>query len=275
MIYASYGYPDGVGAWYMARKLKKPFSITLHRGDLAYWARRPLIREQMIRMIREADSVIIVAEQLKSMLPGGIPHNRVFVVSNGVDRQTFRPMDQMQARRELGLPEGATVFSSVGNSFRRKGCFELMAAFDRLGMKESFLLIVGRDPADGPALDAERKRLPSADRIILTGEIENRLLPTYYAATDVYCLVSHSEGWPCSVMEALSCGKPCIVTPESAGEFITEDLGIVTRYPDLTDAMSQAVQKDWDIEKILAFADDNDWDKVAARTEEILLHVRK
>lgn len=273
MIYASYGYPDGVGAWMLARRLGKPFSITLHRGDLMYWAKRPLVREQMAAMIRSADSVILVSHQLRDHLPQSV-HNRVFIVSNGVDTETFRPIDSYQARKALSIPTERKVLFSVGNSFRRKGYFELVRAIHAISDSKLFLLIAGKDPDEQEALESLVESLGEGSRVKLLGEIPNNRLPLYYASADLYCLASHSEGWPCSVMEALSCGKPCVVTPKAAGEFINPGIGIVVEHSKLSQGIEKALGQKWNSAKIRAFAKQHTWDSVARKTE-LIFKIRK
>ncbi len=50
------------------------------------------------------------------------------------------------------------------------------------------------------------------DRVTFTGQISNRDLPRYYHMADLYVSPSHVDGSSVSLMEALACGLPCLVS---------------------------------------------------------------
>jgi len=259
IIDAHFGWPDGYGAWSIAERHKKKFSITLRGKDITYWPKKFLIGSKLSKMLNRSDIVIFVSNFLKEKtnICKGI------IIPNGIETPKFKPFNKKESRERLGLEFNKKIFLTVGNDFKRKGYFELINAFDKLGIKDKLLLVIGYDKKEMNNLKKEIKRLNSRLCIKLLKELPHHLLPQYYSASDVYCLVSHSEGWPNSVMEALACGKPCVVTKEAAGEFITKDLGIVTDYQNLTGNLEKALNKKWDKQKILKFARENSWDKTA------------
>jgi glycosyltransferase involved in cell wall biosynthesis len=50
------------------------------------------------------------------------------------------------------------------------------------------------------------------DRVIFAGRVEYAGLPAYYQAADLYVSASHSDGSSVSLMEALGCGCPVLVS---------------------------------------------------------------
>ncbi len=73
------------------------------------------------------------------------------------------------------------------------------------------LLLLGGG-SQGPAI---RKILMSggvADRVTFPGHINNADLPRYYQMADIYISPSHVDGSSVSLMEALACGLPCLVS---------------------------------------------------------------
>jgi glycosyltransferase involved in cell wall biosynthesis len=50
------------------------------------------------------------------------------------------------------------------------------------------------------------------DRVTFAGQISNRDLPRYYHMADLYISPSHVDGSSVSLMEALACGLPCLVS---------------------------------------------------------------
>lgn len=263
IIDAHFAWPDGYGSLLISEKYQKRFSITLRGKDINYWLKKSLTKDKIKKILRKSDLIISVSENLKKAKIKNIK-----VVPNGIDTIRFKPFNKKEARRKLNLSKNQKIFLTIGNDFKRKGYFKLIKAFDNLDIKGKLLLVIGYDKSEFKSLKKKISSLKSRDKIRLLGEISNKELPLYYSLADIYCLVSHSEGWPNSVMEALACGKPCVVTKEAAGEFITRDLGIITDYNSLTDNLKKALDKKWNTSKILKFAKNNSWDKTARKIYE-------
>ncbi len=52
----------------------------------------------------------------------------------------------------------------------------------------------------------------AGDQVIFVGQAANHDLPSYYRACDLYVSASHSDGSSVSLMEALACGRPALVS---------------------------------------------------------------
>ncbi len=133
-------------------------------------------------------------------------------VGNGRDPALFRPdpAARRRIRAELGVPDGQVVIAAVSRLVRHKGYPELLAALDHVPGAE--LWVVGdRLPSDRgldltPALDAA----VSAGRARRLGYRTD--VPAIMAAADIFCLPSHFEGLPMSVIEAMLTGLPVVAT---------------------------------------------------------------
>jgi glycosyltransferase involved in cell wall biosynthesis len=63
------------------------------------------------------------------------------------------------------------------------------------------------------------------DRVTFAGQISQADLPRYYRMADVYISPSHVDGSSVSLMEALACGLPCLVSDIPANkEWVTENV---------------------------------------------------
>ena len=139
-----------------------------------------------------------------------IPDDRVFFISNGVDGELFRPApDRKGLRKELGLPEESFLFLFVGNDFINKGLHQAIEGLARTDpADDARLVVVGRDLRE-PYIELARK-LGVEDRVIFVGARGD--VERYYAAVDVFVLLSNYEAFGNVVMESLSCGTPVVIT---------------------------------------------------------------
>jgi glycosyltransferase involved in cell wall biosynthesis len=81
-------------------------------------------------------------------------------------------------------------------------------------------------------------------RVLLPGQIGYERLPDYYRSADLYLAATHSDGASISLLEAMACGRPALVTDlEGNREWITpEENGWLFPEGDVQ-AMKQAILK--------------------------------
>jgi phosphatidylinositol alpha-1,6-mannosyltransferase len=76
-------------------------------------------------------------------------------------------------------------------------------------LPEAFYVVVG-DGAHRQLFQQLARGLGLAEKVIFTGPIADALLPSYYAACDLFVLPSTKEGFGIVFLEAMEHGKPCI-----------------------------------------------------------------
>lgn len=151
---------------------------------------------------------------------GIIRSNKISVVGKGslagVDLKRFNLENyscesRKLIKKNLGIPDDATVLLFIGRITRDKGVFELIEAFNNITSKNAglFLLMVG------PQELAEDNRGPKFfdslnSNIIFTGYTDEP--EKYMAISDVLCLPSYREGFGTVVIEAAAMGLPAIGT---------------------------------------------------------------
>ncbi|MRD74002.1 glycosyltransferase family 4 protein [Rhodocyclus tenuis] len=154
----------------------------------------------------------------------GVAEEKLHVIYNGVDLDTFHPdlatRHRHTVRAAHGIDDDAHVFLFVGSGFERKGVPQLLAAFARLGAANARLIIVGADRK----LDAMRRlasQLGIADRTLFTGPLQD--VKPWYGAADTFVLPTLYDPCPNAALEALACGLPIITsTACGAAEFVRE-----------------------------------------------------
>ncbi len=117
-------------------------------------------------------------------------------------------------RREVDIPTGAVVFGIVARMVREKGFLELFEAFAKVAQRHDSVYLLHVGPVDDSRDDAvtpqEAERFGCLDRCRFVGM--RRDVPRFLAAMDVFCLPTHREGYPGSLMEAAAMGLPSITT---------------------------------------------------------------
>lgn len=207
---------DGVHAAWVDR-------IGRERGPLGALALRfdamhRLVIDTERRMVADGHTVFVanselVAGELRSWL--SVPEERLRVIENGVDLTRFHPAtpeEKTAARQRYGLADDVPVIAFVGSGFERKGAFQLVEAMRAPALSEVHVLIAGRDRRSA-ALAARIKRLGLQDRIHLLGGVDD--VRPVYAAADCLALPSLYDPMPNATLEALACGLPVIVTPDT------------------------------------------------------------
>jgi glycosyltransferase involved in cell wall biosynthesis len=202
----------------LAARLRMPYVISPHGGyapaSLARHAGRKRLYVALAerRTLRRAALRIVLtqteAEQLRTL---GV-REPVEVIPNGVS-QASADVDPTAFRAELGLDSEAPLLVYVGRvDLWHKGLDILVQGVAEA--PEWSAAVVGpdfrrsREPLQrlAAALGAER-------RIVFTGPRRGRQLDEAFAAADVFAHTSRWEGFPISLLEALSHGVPALVSP--------------------------------------------------------------
>ena len=159
---------------------------------------------------------------------------RIEVIPNGVDLVRFSPAPSPETRRsvreELGMRPTDRLVIAVGMVMPRKGSDLLLDAFLRRAAHDANVHLVFAGPGYDPKSDSKSEfadrmskllRDPNAARRVhFLGMVDD--VPRYLQAADVCVLASKLEGMPNSVLEAMGCGIPVIVTPFVG---LSDDLG--------------------------------------------------
>lgn len=173
------------------------------------------------RLVHEVDRVVAsnVVERQHLVRHYGADPARVAVVPCGVDTALFRPGDQGEARRALGLDHGRAVVLYVGRLEPIKGLGTLLDALVRVraGGVPAELLVAGGDADEVEGSHAallrrrmEREGLVGGVRFL--GPQPQERLRTLYVAADVTVLPSYYESFGMVALEAMACGSPVVAS---------------------------------------------------------------
>jgi hypothetical protein len=204
------------------RDLGLPFAQTFHalgetkqREQGARDTSPPERQSAEFRILEEVERVLATCpaevEELTTLYEAD--PTRLSLVPCGVDTRTFRPVDQREARKALGLPDRPTVVY-VGRLVPRKGVDTLVEALALLpGWLDARLLVVGGEPGGSPEVErlaALASALGVAGRVTFTGSRPQWELHRYYSAADAAVSVPHYEPFGMTPLEAMACATPVV-----------------------------------------------------------------
>ena len=156
-----------------------------------------------------------------------VDQSKIAVIPCGVNLELFRPIDQRQARRELGLPADRSMLLFVGRLDPVKGLNVLLEAMCELTRRmrprraqDLSLAIIGGDREDHleammtdlKCLSDIRHELGLDDLVVFVGSRAQEALPCYYSAADACVMPSLYESFGMVALEAMACGTPVIAS---------------------------------------------------------------
>jgi len=189
----------------------------------------------------------LIADELAR---ASFPPERIAHIPHGVATERFRPrppQEKAALREALGLPADALVITYTGRLLRGKGLEALVDAFARVAANDSRarLMLVGSGA--GQALSNEdelRARVSDlglAGRVTFTGRVD--AVEDCLGASDVFAFPSEFEALGLSLIEAASCGLPCVGTRTGGIVDVIEDgrTGVLVPPADV-DALAAALE---------------------------------
>lgn len=224
----------------------------------------PLMVVQDFLTVKTADAIIAVSQSEKDIFINDYkcPSERVFVVENGINVKKFA----FKTKKDSSILN--IIF--VGILGERKNVEKIFSVIKVLAEKgmSPILTIAGRgDKNYISKLKSISKDLDIDKRIIWKGYISYLELPNIYAENDILLLLSHSEGLPKVILEAISCGLK-VVSSRSfyVGGFLNEIVEWVDVEDDdekIADQIIKALNKKVDFDR---FRQEYSWSN---KTEEI------
>jgi glycosyltransferase involved in cell wall biosynthesis len=169
--------------------------------------------ERKLRAWRRLEVTIVTPSRWLAGLAGAsrlLRDKRIEVIPNCIDTDVFRPLNRDTARAAAGLPRDRTIILFAGlTSVRdsRKGFHLLAPALE---------LVARQVPGAAPCLavlGASRPERPDAlgVEVIYLGVVaDERVTARLMAAADLFVAPSLEDNLPNTVMEAMSCGTPCV-----------------------------------------------------------------
>ncbi len=173
------------------------------------------------------DRVIVFSELQAEVLQRlGVRPERLAVIPNGVDTQTWQPgnassplLQELQTRFQ-----GRRVFLYMGRIATEKNVEALLRAWRLVRPKGCVLVMVG----DGPMRASLEANYSESSLVWWGYEPRLEMRVALQQLAEVFLLPSLVEGLSLSLLEAMACGTACVATDAGAdGEVLEAGAGIV------------------------------------------------
>lgn len=170
--------------------------------------------------VKKADKIISISEFTKSEIEkayGKEIKNKTYVVLNGFNDFSQQIIEETNVREDIREIADEKYILTVSTISPRKNIDGLIKAYSMGELKKNYKLIV----AGGKGwlyqdVFSTVEKLNIKDKVIFTDRINDDELKFLYKNCSIFCYVSFYEGFGLPPLEAMSYGKPCLVSNTSS-----------------------------------------------------------
>jgi glycosyltransferase involved in cell wall biosynthesis len=205
-----------------------PILFTTEAHSLRSWATqskwRLRVKKFYMRRILSLGKVLLTMSSgsFQQLVALGFPESRIVLSPYSVDNDWWAKQaaeaDRGAVRAVWRIPADATVVLFCAKLQPWKGPTDLLEAFARAGVANSYLVFAG-EGALRKSLEQRAAELKIADRVRFLGFMNQSQLPSVYCASDLLVLPSHYEPFGLVVNEAMVCGLPVAVSDRVGARF--------------------------------------------------------
>jgi len=227
--------PQIMGCAMMLYRPYHPSVATVH--DLGFlelseeWEMLDPVARQVLRLslagLKRVDRIVAVSEFTRQGVIKhlGVSEDRVITIHSGIDHEVFRPI--ADARQVLigYYPHLAGIASApwllyVGSELPRKNMGTLLQAVALVREEIPDIRLIKVGSAGGEHFRRQTLRAISElgleDHVLIFEAVDEKALPLFYGAADVFVTASKLEGFGLPVLEAMACGAPVVCSDAGA-----------------------------------------------------------
>jgi glycosyltransferase involved in cell wall biosynthesis len=217
--------------FFIVKLRRKPFILWREDWDWNVKTfKRSLVKKVAGFIGRNVNAIVVPGTKHREFFTQlGVESDKIFIMPNvsNIECSDDDEANKELIQKELKL-EDKKVVLFVGRLIDLKGVDYLIEAFHKLLSRQdnAVLLVVGEGP-EKQKLESMARDLDIMDRVIFTGNIDNKLLGGYYLASDVFVLPSittyFADACPLVVNEAMYFSKPVITSDAVGTTFMIKD----------------------------------------------------
>ena len=212
LFHVHYAIPHAISA-FLARAMGRGnlrFITTLHGTDITVVGADRAYQRPTNFALEQSDAVTAVSRFLadETMLMFGV-RKPIEVVPNFVDTDRFRPGE---GGRYYDRTDDERIIVHASNLRPVKRVADVVRAFSVIAREVPARLVIAGDGPDKEHVLAIASDLGCLDRIDVRGNQDQREIEALLAGADLFISASETESFGLSMLEAMSCGVPCVST---------------------------------------------------------------
>jgi glycosyltransferase involved in cell wall biosynthesis len=171
------------------------------------------------RLLLKADGFLGISAAIGQEYQAcGVPAERMAIINNGTDTETFTPVsadERGRLKQKLGLPAGRLA-AYTGKLNRGKGLDFLLSVWREFAPAHpgAHLVLVGSGKGSFLSCEEALRRFVDehgmARTVTFTGYVKN--VHEYLQCADLFVFPSENESLSNALIEALACGVPCLAS---------------------------------------------------------------
>lgn len=169
--------------------------------------------------VKKAIKVVAVSYNTKIAVNLYYKRNDVDIILNAVDTNIFSPRDKIEARKIFNLPQDKKLILFVGRLTYEKSpeiLYDLAKKFE----SEDIYFVFATD------------KIPNwfLKKTIFFLNVNYQQLPFLYSACDVFILPSKHEGFAFTLVEAMACGLPFVISNVGGAYEISQKTPMLAKF---------------------------------------------
>jgi len=275
---------QSIAAYYYCSKYEVSYILSPHGSlpQINNWIFLKKMYDYVLgnKILAKASKIIATtpaeADQCRKL---GIKENKIVQSTNGIDIDEYKQLPERGAFRKNYHIRERRIVLFLGRIHKIKGLDILATAFTELlrGGEDVRLVIAGQDYGYSAELKKILRMLNVGNKVTFTGFLSGREKLQAYVDADVYVLPSIYESFSTTVLEALACDTPVIVTDRCyIADVIDGQAGLVVPYDknQLRDALLHMLSDDkmrlqFGEKGRLLVRDKFNWKKIAEQIENV------
>jgi glycosyltransferase involved in cell wall biosynthesis len=167
----------------------------------------PALRRYLRWFYSQADLVLTPSEYTKRRLLGYPVDAPIRAVSNGIDHGSIAGHERYREEYRERFDLDGVVMFAVGSVFERKGLTAFCEVAERTDHDFAWFGTVDSGPQASPTVTRWTSDPP--ENVTFTGWVDVK--PGAFGAGDVFFFPTKEENQGIVVLEAMACGKPCVL----------------------------------------------------------------
>lgn len=183
----------------------KAYIVMVDGNFPEFYSKLSVRKKSWARFFMRKAVVVAQSPSWKNFFKEIFPDSEIDVITGGVDTDFLSPVEKQQSDKLQVL--------YVGWIIKEKGIHDILEACSIVKSQRSDFQVdlVGPVYCDEVELRSLIEERSLQDLVKIIGPIHSRdSLKQKYTNADVFVFPSHYEGFPMALLEALSCGLPCI-----------------------------------------------------------------